>query len=91
MVRFDLPVRLSDYVWLGVAVLVALLALAGLYSWARDAVRSEYALGELFWVFLGLGALLGSAGLLVALAWRRTCWGALVGSPRERREQAAGE
>lgn len=90
MPRFDLPVRPSDYLWLGIAVVFALLALAGLYSWVRDAVRASYTLGDLFWVFLGLAALLGSAGLLVLAAWRRTCWGAPAGSGRERRELEQG-
>lgn len=87
MLRFDLPVRPADYVWLAVAVLLGLFAVAGLYSWARDAVRSSYSLGDLFWVFLGLAALVGSAGVLVVTAWRRTCWGAPAGGTRERREQ----
>lgn len=91
MARFDLPVRLSDYLWLSLAVFFGLVAVVGLYSWTLDAVQSSYTLGDLFWVLLGLAALLGSGVLLVVLSWRRTCWGAPPGSRRERRESGMGE
>jgi hypothetical protein len=91
MPRFDLPVRATDYVWLSLSVLFALIAVIGLYAWVLDAARSSYTLSDLFWVLFGLAVLLGSAALLVVLSWRRTCWGAQPGSNRETRELDTGE
>jgi uncharacterized membrane protein len=62
--------RPRDYAWLAVAVLVAFGFLAGAVQILWEVANSRTAMRAL-WLPVGLVC----AGVLVALAWRRTVWG----------------